>query len=97
MKTTLNLSKFEAEAIICESRNVDVVVIDVTPVGNFLESLLRITRIQFPQHRSDQKINAIKSLRDANPGMGLAEAKFSVERPEDAINHWLRYGRYLQS
>lgn len=50
----------------------------------------------------NQKIEAIKYLRQyvrdhAGIGLGLAEAKYTVERPAEAIEKFERTGQFLQS
>lgn len=73
--------------------------VETPPTGaNYIESICRVRR-EFPNaHRtnvvSNDKIPAIKRLRELT-GIGLAEAKHAVERPDEAIDIWLRYGKYL--
>jgi ribosomal protein L7/L12 len=54
-----------------------------------LKSLIDKTFKQFPRHASNEKISAIKFLREesAKLGMvvGLAEAKYAVENPDSAV------------
>ena len=77
----------------------DVTIEEVAPIAgaNYVESILRVRR-EFPNCHvggaNNNKIPAIKRLRELT-GIGLAEAKYAVERPEDAIDTWLRYGKYL--
>lgn len=78
----------------------DVVIETETPnaTGNYIEGICRV-RHEFPNaHQpsvnSNNKIPAIKRLRELT-GIGLSEAKHAVERPDEAITTWLRYGKYL--
>lgn len=60
--------------------------------GNFVEGLLRVTRIEFVgTSNSSNKIAAIKRLRELT-ACGLAAAKYAVENPDASIEHYLRTG-----
>jgi hypothetical protein len=79
----------------------DVTIEDMTPKApasmNYIEGICRV-RHEFPNwHTSgvnNSKIPAIKRLRELT-GIGLCEAKYAVERPDEAIDIWIRYGKYL--
>ena len=71
---------------------------ETPPTGaNYIESICRVRR-EFPTaHQpglNNNKIPAVKRLRELT-GIGLVEAKHAVERPDEAIDIWLRYGKYL--
>jgi hypothetical protein len=48
---------------------------------------------EFPAYRSNQKIAAIKRMRELVTGLGLAEAKFAIENPITARQHYSDSGR----
>jgi uncharacterized protein with PIN domain len=80
---------------------IDIIIEDVTPkvtAGmNYVEAICRITR-QFPlinDMKANQKIPAIKALRTLVTGLSLAEAKIAVESPDEAITHYIRFGKPL--
>ena len=72
------------------SLSAEDVTIETTPAagGNYIESICRVRR-EFPTaHQpglNNNKIPAIKRLRELT-GIGLAEAKHAVERPDEAID-----------
>ena len=77
---------------------------DITIIGdtqsngmNYVEAISRIIYVDFPQtYQTNQKIAAIKKLREYVSGLGLAEAKVAVEQPFEAIKCYLQYGKYKQ-
>ena len=95
----------EAQSIIAGSIGSSVNPVDVTiempapAVGgagqNYVEAICRI-RSEFPRYEGDQKIAAIKRLRELT-GIGLAEAKWAVERTNAAIDCYIRTGKVLQN
>ena len=64
-------------------------------VDNYIEGLHR-AMYECPRYNSDQKIMAIKRLRELVPGLGLAEAKLAIENPQPAIAHFLRHGTFYK-
>jgi len=75
-----------------------VVVFEGTPSliqGNYVESIHRVM-YEFPRHTIDQKISAIKRLRELVPGMGLAEAKMAMENTNAAIAFFIRNGSFYK-
>ena len=59
---------------------------------NYLQGLNQALN-EFPAYRSNQKISAIKRMRELVAGLGLAEAKYAVENPERARKEWNKSGR----
>jgi ribosomal protein L7/L12 len=64
-------------------------------VGNYVEGIHR-AMYENPRYNSDQKIAAIKRLRELVPSMGLVEAKTAIENPQAAIAHWLKSGTFYK-
>ena len=62
---------------------------------NYVESIHRVQYL-CPNYNSNQKIEAIKKLRELVPGLGLADAKQAVENPQEAIQHWIRHGNFYK-
>lgn len=109
MKITLTLEEAKNELAlrfneINESSGVRVTEADVTieavnppACANYVESICRMQR-EFPNCHlagAENKIPAIKRLRELT-GINLAEAKAAAERPDEAINHWIRYASPLK-
>ena len=59
---------------------------------NYLQGLNQALN-EFPAYRSNQKISAIKRMRELVAGLGLAEAKYAVENPDEARSVWNKSGR----
>lgn len=100
--TNIVVSHMNVKGLPIGSEDVTIEFSIPTPAGaNYVESICRV-RYEFPIDWSGQtgvngnKIPAIKRLRELT-GIGLAEAKWAVERPDEAIDTWIRYGRYLIS
>ncbi len=107
MKTTLTCTVTEAAAELKKHlTGIDEVVITNLPqtsiadgssvvrCNNYVEELLRVTRILFPvTHLTHNKFAAIKEFRSRIDGLGLGEAKHAIEQPDKAIEHYLRTGR----
>jgi hypothetical protein len=90
------MNETEARETLCKTLQVSEVIIEKDGYGgtNYIEAILRVIRIHYPKtYLSNDKIAAIKKLRELVTGLGLAEAKAAVERPEDAINFYLKYGK----
>jgi ribosomal protein L7/L12 len=92
----------EAQEFIAKYKAVDSVTISdpVRQGMSFVEAMLRITRIENGSNGvvyANQKIPAIKRLREYVPELGLAEAKNAIENPEKAIDHFLRNGSVAYS
>lgn len=64
-------------------------------VGNYVEALHRVM-YEFPRHLTDQKIQAIKRLRELVPGIGLADSKYAIENVNEAIKCFIRTGNYYR-
>ena len=94
MITTITLSQTEAEDLIKNFKEVDVVTItNTTENTGFVEGILRVTRIDFPYtYQTNEKIVAIRRLREYVKGLGLGDAKYAVENPDKAILDYLRTG-----
>jgi len=59
---------------------------------NYVQGLDQAIK-EFPAFRSNQKISAIKRMRELVAGLGLAEAKYAIENPAYAREEWNRSGR----
>jgi ribosomal protein L7/L12 len=64
-------------------------------MGNYIEGIHR-AMYENPRYATDQKIQAIKRLRELVPGMGLAQAKMAIENTQAAIAHFIRNGSFYQ-
>lgn len=96
MNITLTCTKNEACSLIKEYKTeVDnVIITDATSTYNYVESILRVTRFEYPNASTNgTKIEAIKRLRTLVDNLGLYEAKIAVERPLDAIDYYLKTGK----
>ena len=99
----ITVTNTEAKELVASalSPKLSICADDVTIVGdtqstgmNFVEAINRIMYIDFPQtYNSNNKIAAIKKLREYVHGLGLAEAKNAVEKPYETITNYLRYGK----
>ena len=80
--------------------NASDITIETIPAAgaNYVESICRV-RHEFPNCNlfgpNNYRIPAIKRLRELT-GISLGEAKWAVERPDEAIDTWIRYGTYLK-
>lgn len=95
MRTIVYLKMDEAMQKLQSVLNADEVVIESNekPAGmDYALAILRVRRM-FPKMAGQDKIPAIKKLREMVAGLGLAEAKAAVERPDDAINFYLANNR----
>lgn len=72
------------------------ITIDDSPllcgVMNPVEAIMRVTTIEYPNYLTNQKIPAIKKMREYHGDLGLAEAKYCVEHPAQAIHYYLTHG-----
>lgn len=104
MKITLSLE--EAKSMLARHVNdrfpnvtaSDITIETIPAAGaNYVESICRVG-YEFPNCNlagpNNYRIPAIKRLRELT-GISLGEAKWAVERPDEAIDTWIRYGRYL--
>ena len=99
----ITVTNTEAKELVAStlSLKLSICADDITIVGdtqstgmNYVEAINRIMYIDFPQtYNSNNKIAAIKKLREYVHGLGLVEAKTAVEKPFDAITNYLRYGK----
>lgn len=97
MKTIVTCNKTEAADLLKKFLNYadDVHIIDETPAlgaeMNIIEAIYRVTRIDFPNtYLTNQKIAAIKRLREYMPSLTLSDAKYIVENPESSCVTWCR-------
>jgi len=69
-----------------------------SPSMNFVEAVLRVTKIDFPGNSIlNNKILAVKKLREYVKDIGLLDAKCAVENPERSIMKYLSAGTFNQS
>jgi hypothetical protein len=97
----VKITKADAEAFILDSFQrcgvaVTSMTIELPPPpaisGNYVEAICRV-KMEFPGYRSEQKIAAIKRLRELVPGLGLGDAKVAIENVESAIVCYLSTGQ----
>ncbi len=80
---------------------VEIIVDDPAPkpigngTANYIEAIHR-AQYEYRDYERSQKIMAIKRLRELT-GIGLAEAKYAIERPTVAIEHYLKTGKILNT
>ena len=98
MKIQLTCTQTEAIQLIKQYKSdVDDVVIvsDGQSYMGYAQAILRVTRIEFPNYMTNEKISAIKRLRELVAGLGLADAKAAIENVNNAILHYLKTGKPL--
>lgn len=54
--------------------------------SNYSAGLSQVIKL-YPRYLTDQKIQAIKRLRELVPGLGLGDAKTAVENAKEAISY----------
>src|SRR5579859_1909698 len=88
----ITVSKNEIVQMFNEKFNLNIGEDDLVITGqnlrsNYIESIFRVQR-EFPNWKTNQKIDAIKRFRELT-GVGLVVAKYTVEEPEKAIEHFV--------
>jgi ribosomal protein L7/L12 len=98
MKRIIECTKQEVISLIKESQNVDEVIINesLSSGKNYVEAICQVIHVDFPiTYATNNKIAAIKKLREYVPGLGLCESKAAVENPQKAIETYLRTRSYF--
>lgn len=95
----ITISQADAEAYILARFNslnnnvfTTVTIVPTVAVLTYCDAIRQVTK-EFPRYFGNQKISAIKRLRELVPGLGLYEAKVAIESPNDAIGYWVRTGK----
>ncbi len=90
----------EAQAIIADRLGAGVSPGNITilaqgmDIPNDFSSALARAQKDFPYWATNQKIAAIKRMRELLPAMGLWEAKVTMEQPAKALAYYRKNGNY---